>query len=198
MWDGPRTPLLADVAVGGSHSLTATVAAPPTPGAYRLNFALVKEGVTWFPQSATYVVQVPSATTSATYAVATPPTSTPAGANAQIAVALTNTGNQTWNTSGANPVNLSLHCYDASGNAVLWAGPRTKLDAAIDPNTSRTITATVTAPPAPGAYLLRFALVKEGVAWFPPSNPLPIAALAGFIAAVTPPTLPSFIAGGSY
>ena len=198
MWDGPRTPLLADVAVGGTHTLSATVAAPPTPGAYRLNFALVKEGVAWFPQSATYVVQVPSATTSATYAVATPPTSIPAGANAQIAVALTNTGNQTWNIAGANPVNLSLHWYDASGNTVLWDGPRTKLDAAVDPNTSRTIIATVTAPPAPGAYLLRFALVKEGVAWFPPSNPLPITALAGFIAVVTPPTLPSFIAGGTY
>jgi len=50
----------------------------------------------------------------------------------------------------------------------------------------------------PGAYLLRFALVKEGVAWFPPSNPLSITALAGFVAVVTPPTLPSFIAGGTY
>jgi SpoIID/LytB domain protein len=198
MWDGPRTPLLADVAAGASHTLTAAVAAPPTPGAFRLNFALVKEGVAWFPQSSTFAVQVASATTSATYAVATPPTTIPAGANAQIAVALTNTGNQTWNIAGANPVNLSLHWYDASGNTVLWDGPRTKLDAPVEPNASRTITATVTAPPVPGAYLLRFAMVKEGVAWFVPSNPLPITALAGFVAAVTPPTLPSFIAGGTY
>src|SRR5207247_5216845 len=117
-----------------------------------------------FHQSGAYVVQVPSATTSATYAVATPPTAIPAGANAQIAVALTNTGNQTWNNAGANPVNLSLHWYDASGNTVLWDGPRTKLDAAVDPSTSRTITATVTAPHVPGRYPLRFALVREGVA----------------------------------
>ena len=40
--------------------------------------------------------------------------------------------------------------------------------------------------------------MKEGVAWFPPSNPLPITALAGFVATVTPPTLPSLIAGGTY
>jgi len=109
MWDGPRTLLLNDVAAGASHTLSALVAAPVTPGAYRLNFALVKEGVAWFAQSAAYIVQVSSATTSATYTVATPPTTIPAGGNAQIAVALTNTGNQTWNIAGANPVNLSLH-----------------------------------------------------------------------------------------
>jgi hypothetical protein len=198
MWDGPRTLLLNDVAAGASHTLSAMVAAPVTPGAYRLNFALVKEGVAWFAQSAAYVVQVASATTSATYSVTTPPTTIPAGGNAQIAVALTNTGNQTWNIAGANPVNLSLHWYDASGNTVLWDGPRTQLAAPVDPNTSATVTSTVTAPPVPGAYLLRFALVKEGVAWFPPSNPIPVTALAGFVAAVTPPTLPSFIAGGTY
>ncbi|MEP6694839.1 MAG: hypothetical protein ABJB39_09355, partial [Chloroflexota bacterium] len=198
MWDGPRTKLTSDVVVGATHTITATVASPPTPGAYRLNFALVKEGVAWFPQSATFVVQVASATTSATYAVATPPTTIPAGANASIAVALTNTGNQIWNTAGANPVNLSLHWYDAGGNTVLWDGPRTKLETPVAPTASATVTAVVTAPPAPGAYLLRFALVKEGVAWFAPSNPLPITALAGFVASVTPPTLPSFIAGGTY
>ncbi|HEY6204045.1 MAG TPA: SpoIID/LytB domain-containing protein, partial [Candidatus Limnocylindria bacterium] len=198
MWDGPRTLLLNDVVAGASHTLTAMVAAPTTPGAYRLNFALVKEGVAWFAQSAAYVVQVPSATMSATYSVATPPTAIPAGTNAQIAVALTNTSNQPWNIDGASPVNLSLHWYDASGNTVLWDGPRTKLAAAVAPNTSATVTSTVTAPPVPGAYLLRFALVKEGVAWFPPSNPIPVTALAGFVAAVTPPTLPSFIAGGTY
>ena len=110
IWSFSQRP--SPVAATQSPSATPT-ASTPTPGAYRLNFALVKEGVAWFPQSATYVVQVPSATTSATYAVAAPPTSIPAGANAQIAVALTNTGNQTWNTAGANPVNLSLHWYDA-------------------------------------------------------------------------------------
>ena len=198
VWDGPRTQLLSDVATGASHTITAAVAAPATPGAFRLNFALVKEGVAWFPQSPDFAVQIASATTSATYAVAAPPTTIPAGANAQIAVALTNTGNQTWNIAGPSPVNLSLHWYDAAGNTILWDGPRTKLDAPVEPSASRTITATVTAPPVPGAYLLRFAMVKEGVAWFAPSSPLAITALAGFVAAVTPPTLPSFIAGGTY
>jgi len=198
MWDGPRTPLGADVAAGASRTITIAVAAPPSSGAFRLNFALVKEGVAWFAQSLGFAVTVASATTSATYTVATPPTTIAAGGNAQIAVTLTNTGNQTWNTAGANPVNLSLHWYDAAGGTVLWDGPRTALGAPVEPGASRTITAIVTAPPVPGAYLLRFALVKEGVAWFPPASPLPITALAGYIAAVTPPTLPAFIAGGTY
>ena len=198
LWDGPRTKLLSDVVAGATHTITAVVAAPSTPGTFRLNFALVKEGIAWFPQSPTFAVQIASVTTSASYAVATPPTTIPAGGNAQIAVALTNTGNLAWNATGPSPVNLSLHWYDAAGGTVLWDGPRTALGAAVEPNTSRTVTATVTAPPVPGAYLLRFALVKEGVSWFPPSNPLPITALAGFVAAVTPPTLPAFIAGGTY
>ncbi|HJW50206.1 MAG TPA: hypothetical protein VJ726_12395, partial [Candidatus Limnocylindria bacterium] len=198
MWNGSRTPLVTDIAAGASRTINASVIAPSTPGAFRLNFALVKEGVAWFTQSAAFIVQIASATTSASYTVATPPTTIAAGGNAQIAVALTNTGNQAWSTTGANPVNLSLHWYDAQGGSVLWDGPRTPLGAAVEPAQSRTVTATVTAPPVPGSYLLRFALVKEGVAWFPPSNPLPINALAGFVATVTPPTLPSLIAGGTY
>ncbi|HUG05592.1 MAG TPA: SpoIID/LytB domain-containing protein [Candidatus Limnocylindria bacterium] len=198
LWDGPRTPLATDVVAGASLAITATVTALPTTGTFRLNFALVKEGVGWFPQSEPFAVQIASATTSATYTVAAPPAAIPAGGNAQFAVALTNTGNQTWNTTGANPVNLSLHWYDAQGGTVLWDGPRTALGAPVEPGASRTVTATVTAPPVPGSYLLRFALVREGVAWFPPSNPLPITAQAGFVAAVTPPTLPSLIAGGTY
>ena len=198
MWNGSRTSLVTDIAAGAGRTINATVVAPSTPGAFRLNFALVKEGVAWFAQSAGFAVTITAATTSATYTVATPPTTIPAGGNAQIAVALTNTGNQAWNTTGASPVNLSLHWYDASGGTVLWDGPRTALGEVVEPAASRTVTATVTAPPVPGAYLLRFALVKEGVAWFAPSNPLPINALAGFVAAVTPPTLPSLIAGGTY
>ncbi len=97
-WDGPRTPLGADVAAGASRTITVAVAAPSSPGAFRLNFALVKEGVAWFAQSAGFAVQIASATTSATYTVATPPTTIPAGGSAQIAVTLTNTGNLTWNT----------------------------------------------------------------------------------------------------
>jgi SpoIID/LytB domain protein len=198
VWEGARTLLVTDVAAGASRTLDATIAAPPSAGSLRLNLALVKEGVAWFAQSAAFTVLIAAATASATYAVTTPPTTIPAGGNAQIAVALTNTGNQTWNTAGANPVNLSLHWYDAAGNSVLWDGPRTKLETPVEPGASRTVTATVTAPPVPGAYLLRFALVKEGVAWFTPSNPLSITAQAGFIATVTPPTLPAFIAGGTY
>ncbi|HEV8228993.1 MAG TPA: hypothetical protein VGQ86_03465, partial [Candidatus Limnocylindria bacterium] len=198
VWEGARTPIVVPVGAGNSITLSANVVAPTAPGLYRLNFALVKEGVTWFPQSAPFTVQIASPTTTATYTVSNAPASVAAGGGLQLPVSLTNTGNQVWNATGANPVNLSYHWYDASGNAVVWEGARTALGADVAPQASRTLTAAVTAPNTPGAYTLRLALVKEGVAWFPPSAALPVNALAAYVATVTAPTLPAFIAGGSY
>ena len=40
IWDGIRTPLGADVAPGGTRSVTASVTAPATAGVYTLRFAL--------------------------------------------------------------------------------------------------------------------------------------------------------------
>ena len=198
VWDGARTPLGADVPVGGQLVVTANVVAPSAAGTYALRFSLVKEGIAWFTPSVAFPVIVAAATYSATYQPATPPTAIPAGTSAQIAVTLTNTGNQAWTVAGANPTNLAYHWYDGAGNAVVWDGARTRLAADVPPGGSATVSAAVTAPSAAGSYQLRFALVREGVAWFPPSAALPINALAAFVAAFTQPTLPPFIAGGQY
>ncbi|HET7701095.1 MAG TPA: SpoIID/LytB domain-containing protein [Candidatus Limnocylindria bacterium] len=199
IWDGVRTPLGADVAPQGQRTVSATVVAPAAAGTYLLRFALVKEGVRWFDPSAAFSVAVQAATYTATYQVATPPTAVPAGGTAQVAVALTNTGNQTWNATGANPVNLTYHWYDAAGTAaVVWDGVRTPLGADVAPRGQRTVTANVVAPSAPGTYVLRLALVKEGVAWFPPGPAMTVNALSAYVAQFTAPTLPAFIAGGTY
>jgi peptidoglycan hydrolase-like amidase len=198
VWDGARSPLGADVPVGGQRTVAANVVAPATGGTYALRFALVKEGIAWFTPSVAFPVAVAAATLSATYQIAAPPTSIPAGTSAQIAVALTNTGNQPWTTLGPSPVNLAYHWYDGAGREVIWDGVRTKLPADVAPGGTATVTATVAAPNTAGPYTLRFALVKEGVAWFAPSAALPVTALAAFVAAFTQPTLPAFIAGGQY
>ncbi|MDO8506723.1 MAG: SpoIID/LytB domain-containing protein [Candidatus Limnocylindria bacterium] len=198
VWDGARTPLGGDVAVGAARTVAANVTAPATAGSYTLRFSLVKEGIAWFTPSAAFPVTVSGATYTASYQVATPPTGIPASGAAQVAVTLTNTGNQPWNVAGANPVNLAYHWYDTSGAAVVWDGGRTKLAAAVAPGAGATVTASLTAPDAPGAYTLRFALVKEGVAWFAPGSPLPVTALAAYVAVFTAPALPGFIAGGTY
>lgn len=49
-FEGIRTPLPSDVAPGGSREVLARVRAPARPGAYRLQWDLVEEGITWFSQ----------------------------------------------------------------------------------------------------------------------------------------------------
>src|SRR4029077_15294369 len=109
-----------------------------------------------------------------------------------------------WNAGGANPVDLAYHWIDAAGNAVVWDGARTKLQADGPPAPVQQLTAPITAPPAPGTYILQLALVKEGVAWLNPSQPFGVQATPAFNAshgghtsppvgcARTPPFNPSF------
>ncbi len=198
-WEGARTPLGAAVGPQTSTTIAATVIPPNAPGSYQLRFALVKEGVAWFPPSAPFTVVVQGATFTATYSVAAPPSSAPAGGVLPVPVTLTNTGNQAWNFAGANPVNLTYHWYDASGaNAVVWDGARTSLGADVAPQATKAVTANVTVPPTPGTYLLRLALVKEGVTWFAPGPAMSVGAQAAYVATVTPPALPAMLAGGTY
>src|SRR5438270_425708 len=123
----------------------------------------------------------PVAVLAATYTVPTPPTTLVQGASAQVSVQVTNTGNEVWPAAGANPVNLTYHWCDAAGaTPVVWDGLRTPLGADVAPAATRGVTATVALPASAGTYQLGFALVKEGVAWFAPGSPTPLAALAPF------------------
>src|SRR5258706_25891 len=144
------------------------------------------------------VSAAPASLLAATYTVPAPPTAMVQGVSSQVNVLVQNSGDELWGSAGANAVNLSYHWYDAAGVPVGWEGARTALGAAVPPAQARTLNAAVTAPNAPGPYTLRLALVKEGVAWFPPSGPQPVNALAAYVATVTAPTLPAMIAGGSY
>ena len=60
----------------------------------------------------------PLALLSATYSVATPPTTAGAGITLPVNVQLLNTGDEPWTTAGVYPVNLSYHWYDSSGSTV--------------------------------------------------------------------------------
>lgn len=140
---------------------------------------------------------MPAETFIATY-VATPPASVPASGTFVVAVMLNNNGTDTWKSTAPGLVNLSYHWYDASGATVIWDGARTPLGGDVAPTQSRMVQLTVTAPSAPGAYLLRIALVQEGVGWVAPSNPYSITAQPPYVARVGAVTLPSFIASGTY
>jgi hypothetical protein len=57
--DGERTFLAADLPVGSTAKLSATVTAPPGAGDYTLRFTLVQEGVAWFDDEGAKPVEIP-------------------------------------------------------------------------------------------------------------------------------------------
>ena len=68
---------------------------------------------------------------------------------------VTNTGNQTWNASGVNPVHLGIHFSPnggGAGMAVFSTDQRFSLPNDISPGGSVTIPVTVTAPTTTGPH----------------------------------------------
>ena len=184
VWDGARTALAADVAPGGSATVTATIALPAQPATYLLRLALVKEGVAWLAPSAPYPVQAKPAYQATFGAVSLP--AFVAGGTYAIAVPVINSGTVAWNAAGANLTDLAYHWYDGSGNTVVWDGVRTALTADLAPGAAATVSARVTAPAAAGPYTLSFDLVREGVSWF------------GFLGGTTPLRTATTVAAATY
>jgi SpoIID/LytB domain protein len=171
-----RKGLLAAVAVAGVLAQTSAALAAPLA----------------VPLAATYQAQVPA--------------SGGAASDLTIPVTVTNTGDETWKsfappatlTPALGQVALSYHWYDAAGNAVVWDGTRTGLGADVPPQGTRTVSAQVRAPTTAGLYVLRLALVKEGVAWFPPSQPFPVQVTPAYNARFTAPQVGLLLTGESY
>jgi len=89
------------------------------------------------------------------------------GMGYNVQMHIQNTGNATWNHVGSNPVRLSYHWYDSSGqNVVTWDGLRTDLGQDVGPSGDVGLNARVLAPLQPGTYVLKWDMVKEGVTWF--------------------------------
>ena len=195
VWDGPRTPLGADVAPATVRQLTATITAPQAPGTYVLQLALVKEGVAWLNPSQPFGVQATPAF-NATFGA---PTLPPLYLNATtytVTVPVTNTGIAAWNATGPNPVDLSYHWTDQQGNVVVWDGIRNPLPGDVAPATSTTVTAQLRTPDRAGTYTLTFDLVREGLAWFSTLGAVPFRANAS-VATATYAALYSISASAS-
>jgi len=137
---------------------------------------------------------------------AQPPATMGAGTDLQIPVTLTNVGDETWSpfappaTSPAlGQVALSYHWYTATGAVVTWDGLRSHLGPAdVARDAKRAVTATVRAPTEAGAYFLRFAVVKEGVAWASPSQMFAVQVNPAYSARFTQPTVHALLLGKSY
>ncbi|MBI3522194.1 MAG: N-acetylmuramoyl-L-alanine amidase [Chloroflexi bacterium] len=168
VWDGLRTKLPADVGVGGTATLQAQVRFPQYPGNYLLRWDLVEEGVLWFSGKgvATFdqLVKV-SPFVAPFYGGSIDASRTPSTLPTRMTSAVTMRVQNLSNFDFDGTVNLSYHWYDASGRAAVWDGKRTSLGG-LRIGEVRQLTASVAGPPAPGAWTLRWDIVREGVSWF--------------------------------
>jgi hypothetical protein len=89
-----------------------------------------------------------------------------AGVATRARVLLANAGSAPWRASGREGVQLSYHWLDPLGNAIVWDGPRTSFERAVQPGDEVELEASVLAPRPPGSYRLAFDLVAEHRYWF--------------------------------
>lgn len=167
VWEGERTPLLADVEPGNETKLKVRVLPPAGEGRFRLVLDLVWEGRSWFSKLGASTVSrrvTAGSTWQATYSL---PASSPVvgepGARLIVPVTLTNSSSFAWSPGD---VSLAYHVHDIRGGLVRWDGARTKLPAQVAPGATVTIDAVLELPDLPGGYVVRWDLVFEGVAWF--------------------------------
>src|SRR5438093_12068979 len=116
VWDGRRTPLAASVDPGQTATVSATVTAPPSPCACALTLDLVREGVAWFGSLGGATTRLLTNVAPITYAAGFTSAALASayfGEAKTIQMTVTNTGNQPWNATGPNPVDLSYHLLDA-------------------------------------------------------------------------------------
>src|SRR3989442_7436506 len=168
IWDGLRTKLPTDVPPGGSVTLQAALAYPASGGSYLLRWDMVQEGVAWFSGKGVAAAEQKVSVNSArdafyggSIAVSKTPQSLGRDHVVTVPLRVQNLSNFDFDSS----VNLSYHWYDGAGNVLVWDGLRTPL-AGLRASEVRAVDMSVGTLKTPGAYTLRFDLVREGGTWF--------------------------------
>ncbi len=166
--DPLRVALTSDVSPGQSQTVSVTITGPAVAGSFILRQRLVKEGVSWFDPPKKTTVSVAQAVLAASY-TSTPPTTWLNGQTIPYSITLKNTGTQTWNRAGTNPVKLGIYFGDSRDAIGAWTTEPTRylLPNDVLPGQSVTMTINVTAPmTAAGSYMLRARMLKDNVGWF--------------------------------
>lgn len=166
VFEGRRTELPHEVLPGETIEVDAVLEAPLVPGTYRLQWAMVREHVTWFPGEPVPVsVDVLGAGPPLAWSIedADALGSLPAGEGIDLEVTLRNTGCATWSAEHGDA--LSYHWWGSDGLPVVWDGVRTPLPR-VGPGERATVHARVEAPPRMGRYRLQWEPLREDVAWY--------------------------------
>jgi hypothetical protein len=171
--------LPADVAPGASVTLNVTFAAPSRTGVLVLEAEMIKEHQFWFQQWAPVNVAVAAALWSASYDLTGAPVAWTRGQSQSVTVTVTNTGNQSWPSTGANKVDLDYHFTTQSGGSakqVYWLTSKAYgLAGDVAPGRSVTVTVTVVAPSSAGSMFLEAEMIKEHEFWFTQTGAVAVA-----------------------
>ncbi|MDX1963091.1 MAG: PQQ-dependent sugar dehydrogenase [Pirellulales bacterium] len=157
-----------NVAPGQSATITVNMVGPSIANGYILRHRMITGASMWFDQIQALNATVNVPTLAATYAGSVPATWTNLQGQS-YSVTLTNTGTQTWNATGNNPVRLGVYFAGESDAPNSWPiePKRISLPNDVAPGQSVTVTVQPNVPGTVGNYpFLRTRLVKEGVSWF--------------------------------
>jgi C1A family cysteine protease len=164
------------IAPGQSKAFTFTMTAPSKAGSYVTDWRMVREGVAWF--GSTLLVQLTVQAGPEQYGAAIAandmPTSMTAGESYVVHVTVQNTGLNTWTAADG-------YKLGAAGDVDPFGPTRILLDASdsIAKGQSKAFTFTVTAPRAPGTYVVTWRMVREGVTWFGASSKVSVSVSSG-------------------
>ncbi|MBU9262806.1 sulfotransferase family protein [Burkholderia multivorans] len=99
-------------------------------------------------------------------AVVSAPSRVTEGESFFVEIRLNNQSRYQLASRAPNQVHVSYHWLDEQGaEAVVFDGERTRLPRSLMPGEERSLQVSVIAPSAKGRYVLRLALVQEGIAW---------------------------------
>ena len=158
-----------DVAPGASVSLTVNATAPTTAGQLYLEAEMFKDHELWFQQWSPSPATVGAPAFAADYNVCGAPSAWTKGQTQSFQVTLTNTGSQTWNATGANPLTLNLHFSTKPGGTAAMAtwlkSYNIALAADVAPGQSVTVTVTVAAPSTAGTVYVEAQMFRDHLAW---------------------------------
>jgi len=165
--------LPADLAPSTNVTLTVTFAAPSTAGSMFLEAEMIKEHQFWFTQVASVAVTVtapPAPVWSASYDMSKAPSSWVSGQSQTFQVTVTNTGNQSWPSTGYNAVDFDLHFTTVTGGSAQsasWLNSTAfSIPGDLAPSAKVILTVTFAAPTQTGSMFLEAEMIKEHQFWF--------------------------------
>jgi hypothetical protein len=173
-WLTPNRPATTSESVvppGGTGTFTFKVRAPGTPGAYRIDLALVADGVAWLEHQGVYVVVNSDGGFHSAWVAQTPwPVLRGGELSAPITVVLRNTGHVGWIKGSAREMHLGVVGDDRSWAdfGLDWPAPdrvAVQTESAVQSGDLGSFTFRMRAPDQPGVYALRLRPVVDGVTW---------------------------------